>query len=107
MATRQKLQIVGITERTGVSAKTGKPYCMRTAQCILHQEKPEGTQLVVGTILLPNEVKGAAVGEFLADFEFMQSRDGALVPTIVELHPYGSSTQKPTAKAGQGLAATA
>jgi len=101
MSTKQKLQIVEVIERSGISQKTGRPYTMRNAQCILHQETATGTQCVVGTIFLPDSLKDCDRGEYLAELAFAQSRDGELVPRIVSLQPYGPSP-KVVARPGAG-----
>lgn len=97
MTSKQKLQIVDVIERSGVSQRTGKPYTMRNAQCVLHQFTPEGEQCVVGTIFLPESLKDCGRGEYLAEFAFSQSREGELVPRIVSLQPYGT-VPKPVAR---------
>jgi len=98
MSNRQKLQIVDVIENSGISQRTGKPYTMRRAQCVLHQHTPEGEQCVVGTIFLPDALKEFGRGEYLAEFAFAQSREGELVPRIVTLQPFGA-TPKPAARA--------
>lgn len=105
MSTKQKLQIVEVIERSGISQKTGRPYTMRNAQCVLHQETPDGIQCVVGTVFLPDSLKDYGRGEYLVEFAFSQSREGQLVPRIVSLQPYGPSP-KVVAKSGAGVGAT-
>ncbi|UVA77930.1 cellulose synthase [Pandoraea commovens] len=96
MTSKQKLIIIDITRLEGISSKTGRPYDMRTAQCVLYQSTSEGDQAVVGRVMLPDGLKETTKGEYLAEFAFTQSMDGHLVPRIVALHPYASNT-RPTA----------
>lgn len=95
MTSRQKLTIVDVIERSGVSQKTGRPYTIRTAQCILEQVTSEGSQCLVGTIFLPDALKDAPRGEYLAEFALAQSREGELVPRLVSLQPFGSPRAQP------------
>lgn len=97
MSSRQKLQIVDVIENSGISQRTGKPYTMRRAQCVLHQQTTDGEQFVVGTIFLPEALKECGRGEYLAEFAFAQSREGELVPRIVSLQPF-SAPPKPVAR---------
>lgn len=99
MTSRQKLTIVDIVERSGTSQKTGRPYMMRTAQCILEQVTSEGSQCLVGTISLPDSLKDVPKGEYLAEFAFAQSREGQLVPRIVSLMPFGNTRTQPKGEA--------
>jgi hypothetical protein len=99
MSSRQKLTIVDVIERSGVSQKTGRPYSMHTAQCILQQVTSEGEQLLVGTISLPEKLKDARPGDYLAEFALSQSREGELVPRLVSLSPTGNHRPQPKADA--------
>lgn len=99
MSSRQKLTIVDVIERSGISQKTGRPYSMHTAQCILQQVTSEGEQLLVGTISLPDKLKDAGPGDYLAEFALSQSREGELVPRLVSLSPVGNHRPQPKADA--------
>jgi len=43
MSNTQKLTIIAINSRNGVSAKTGRPYSMHEAQCILTEGVADAT----------------------------------------------------------------
>lgn len=103
-AKKQKLTILNVVRREGISSKTGRPYDMRTAQCVLWQTTSEGDRAVVGTVSLPDVAKETSKGEYFAEFAMAQSMDGALVPRIVALQPYVSSA-RPTATAKSAAAA--
>ncbi|VVE46829.1 hypothetical protein [Pandoraea soli] len=96
MSSKQKLTILEVTRRQGISSKTGRPYDMRIADCILWQTTSEGDDSVVGLITLPDVLKDSGEGEYLAEFAFGRSFEGQLVPRIVALHPYVSDA-RPTA----------
>ncbi|VVE53313.1 hypothetical protein [Pandoraea commovens] len=103
---KQKLTILSVVRREGISSKTGRPYDMRTAQCVLWQATPDGDRAVVGTVPLPEIAKETGKGEYFAEMAMAQSMDGALVPRIVALQPYVSST-RPTATPKAAAAAAA
>jgi len=55
MSNTQKLTIIAINSRNGVSAKTGRPYSMHEAQCILTEGVADATgalteQMKVGRV---------------------------------------------------------
>lgn len=89
MTSKQKLTILEVTRRQGISSKTGRPYDMRIADCILWQTTSEGDDSVVGLITLPDVLKDSREGEYLAEFAFGRSFEGQLVPRIVALQPFG------------------
>lgn len=96
MTSKQKLIILDVMRLEGISSKTGRPYDMRTAQCVLYQSTSEGDQAVVGRVMLPDGLKETTKGEYLAEFAFSQSMDGHLVPRIVALHPCASGARPAT-----------
>jgi len=105
-AQKQKLTILSVVRREGISSKTGRPYDMRTAQCVIRQETSDGLRSVVGTVPLPEVAKDTTKGEYFAEFAMAQSMDGNLVPRIVALHPYVSDA-RPTATPKATVAAKA
>ncbi|MEQ5842997.1 MULTISPECIES: cellulose synthase [Paraburkholderia] len=100
---KQKLTILEVAHRSGVSNKTGRPWAMHEAQCILEQEDTEGKKIVVGTINLPDVLKDSAPGDYLAEFSFFKSMEGKLEPRVVSLVPFGMQGAK--AKPGAGVTA--
>lgn len=100
---KQKLTILEVAHRSGVSNKTGRPWAMHEAQCILEQEDTEGKKIVVGTINLPDVLKDSAPGDYLAEFSFFKSMEGKLEPRVVSLVPFGMTGAK--AKPGAGVTA--
>ena len=54
---KQKLSILQVIKRDGVSQKTGRPWAIHSAQCVLEQDVDGQKQLLVGTINLPDERK--------------------------------------------------
>ena len=97
---KQKVTILQVIERGGNSKKTGLPWKMFSAQCILEQEtEKDGKQLLVGQINLPESLQGSSPGDYLAEFAFFQSMDGRLEPRVVSLIPFGAPRPKATAGA--------
>src|SRR6266702_401769 len=99
---KQKLTILEVAHRSGIAKKTGNPWAIHEAQCILEQENESGKSIVVGTINLPDALKDSPAGEYLADFSFFKSMDGKLEPRVVSLVPFGMPGVK--AKPGAGVA---
>ncbi|KAA0088754.1 cellulose synthase [Paraburkholderia sp. T12-10] len=99
---KQKLTVLQVIKRAGVSSRTGKPWEIHSAQCVLEQSVKGETELLVGTINLPKELKEVGAGDYLAEFAFFQSMEGKLEPRITSLVPFGMSGPKPKAGAGLG-----
>lgn len=100
---KQKLTVLQIIVRNGISSRTGKPWEIRAAQCVLEQSNKEGAkELLVGTLNLPDQLKAVEPGDYLADFAFFQSMEGKLEPRITSLVPFGMPGAKPKAGAGIG-----
>ncbi|MFX1735089.1 cellulose synthase [Paraburkholderia sp. A1RI_3L] len=90
---KQKLTILSVNTRSGVSQKSGRPYTIREAQCILEQSVDGVSNIVVGVINLPEALADRDAGEYLAEFALAQGNGqdaGRLVPRIVSLVPYGN-----------------
>lgn len=102
---KQKLQILEVIKRSGVSQKTQRAWEIYAAQCVLTQDVDGKSQIVVGTINLPDHLKVTEPGEYLAEFAFFQSMEGKLEPRITSLVPFGMPAPRP--KAGAGLGASA
>lgn len=93
---KQKVTILQVIERGGNSKKTGLPWKMFSAQCILEQEtEKDGKQLLVGQINLPEKLQASPPGDYLAEFAFFQSMDGRLEPRVISLVPFGALKAKP------------
>ncbi|MEM5426119.1 cellulose synthase [Paraburkholderia ferrariae] len=99
---KQKLTILSINVRSGVAQKSGRPYTIREAQCILEQSIDGASNIVVGVINLPETLADRTPGEYLAEFALAQGNGndaGRLVPRIVSLLPYGNTRPQPKADA--------
>ncbi|KWK46708.1 cellulose synthase [Burkholderia stagnalis] len=96
---KQKLTILQVIARSGISKRTNQPWEIHTAQCVLEQDTSEGKQILVGTINLPNAMKDSQPGDYLAEFALQQSMEGKLEPRIVSLVPFGRPNAKPAANA--------
>jgi hypothetical protein len=104
---KQKLTILEVHERSGIVRRTGNPWRIHEAQCILEQQDGEGKKsVVVGTINLPEAITRDGVppsGDYVAEFAFARSMEGRLEPRIVSLAPHGMPVAKP--KPGAGVTA--
>lgn len=100
---KQKLSIIDVVSRNGVSKRTGNPWSIHEAQCILEQEsEKDGKSLVVGTLNLSEDLKDFR-GDCIAEFSFFRSMEGKLEPRVVSLVPLGMAAAK--AKPGAGVGA--
>jgi dUTPase len=104
---KQKLSILEVIKRSGIAKKTGNPWEIHSAQCVLVQDVDGKSQIVVGTINLPDHLKTIEPGDYLAEFAFFQSMEGKLEPRITTLQSFGMPTAKPKAGANAGSAAAA
>ncbi|MDO9094596.1 MAG: hypothetical protein Q7U99_18400 [Rubrivivax sp.] len=68
MAFTSILQIIKLNEpRKGTSKRTGNPYEMQDAECIILNE--DGTPAQVGVLMIPKELMGKiGVGTFVGSF---------------------------------------
>jgi hypothetical protein len=101
---KQKVTILSVNIRSGISQKSGRPYTIREAQCILEQSVDGVSNIVVGVINLPEALADSPAGDYLAEFALAQGNGqdaGRLVPRIISLVSYGNvrPQAKPDAKA--------
>ena len=97
---KQKLTILSVNTRSGISQKSGRPYTIREAQCILEQSMDGIASIVVGVINLPEALADREPGDYLAEFALAQGNGqdaGRLVPRIVSLMPHGAMKAQPKA----------
>ncbi|VVE11961.1 cellulose synthase [Pandoraea capi] len=106
MPSEQELTNLDVTRRESISSKTGCHYDMRIAEGVLWQNTSEGEDAVVGTLTLLDAVKDAGKGDYFAEVILARSMEGSLVPSIVALESYVSST-RPTATTKASAAAAA
>jgi hypothetical protein len=86
MSNTQKLTIIAINSRNGVSAKTGALT----------------EQMKVGRVNVADELKDTVPGDYVADFKLFVSRDGELVARIVSLKALNASRVAPSGSAASG-----
>jgi hypothetical protein len=94
---KQKLNILQVIKRGGIAKKTGNPWEIHAAQCVMEQDVDGQKQILVGTINLPDHLKAVEPGEYLADFGFFQSMEGKLEPRITALQAFGMPAARPKA----------
>jgi hypothetical protein len=87
------LEILAVNLQKGISKKTGNPYEIYKAQCVV---KGPDQSIQVGELNLPKHLKETTPGKYLAEFELGVNVERLLVPVITNLHPWGD-TGKPAA----------
>lgn len=89
------LQILKVNDlKKGTSKKTGQPYEMQDAECLILKETGEVDQ--VGVLRIPKDLRGQLVpGVYLGRYALrpdMQTRE--IVPVLVGLQPYAVAATK-------------
>jgi hypothetical protein len=81
------IQIIKVNEaRKGVSKKTGNPYEMQDAECMLLDET--GLPQTVGVLMIPKDLMGKVVpGVYAASFTLGTDQERRIVARVVELRP--------------------
>lgn len=94
------IEIIAINVDGGISKKTGLPWQMHKAQCVV---RGPDNSIQIGELLLPRDLaENTTPGNYLAEFELGVSFERVIVPRITVLHPHGK-----TASAGaSGLPAS-
>ena len=99
---RSILEVLKIETKSGDSAKTGKPYAISTAHCIVRND--DGSISAVGTMRIPKVFEDVAKpGVFTASFGLATPDYGAdqgkIVAQITSLTPVPSPSFKRVAPA--------
>lgn len=79
------INIVAVNVDEGVSKKSGLPWKMHKAQCVV--TGPDG-KTQIGELMLPRSLAETAPGKYLAEFQLAVSYERTIIPQIVALHPY-------------------
>jgi len=98
------IEIVSVQESSGVSRKTGNPWKMYRAQCVV-TGGDNGAK--VGELLLPDSLKDTIPGKYLAEFQLDVSFERLVVPRITALHAHGGGAARPQAKPAASAAVPA
>ena len=88
--TTSLLQVLRVDEKSGISSKTGRPYTMHTAQCIVLDDN--GAPSLVGVLDIPRAMVGKVeVGTFLGSFSIgVDFRTGKIQAELVGLQSYAA-----------------
>jgi hypothetical protein len=89
------VEILSIIRANGISKKTGNPWEMYKAQCIVRG--PDGVTKI-GELVLPKALIDTPPGKYLAEFELDVSFERVVVPVVVNLHAWAA----PAAEAPAG-----
>ncbi|RZI43729.1 hypothetical protein EGT07_08145 [Herbaspirillum sp. HC18] len=96
---KHHVRIVGFKTIDYKNKKTGAPEQMKLAQCVVTSETAEkGQQVVVGELVMPKDLHGTELGEYLAEFELAVGMDLRIGSRLTKLHSIGGNTAKPIAK---------
>lgn len=94
-----KLTILAINSRSGTSQKTGRPYSMHEAQCVITaQREGQPEQINVGTVMVADALKDTPPGDYLPDFG-TRVRDGRIDFEVVGLKPLNRGGARPAPSA--------
>lgn len=100
------IEIIAINKENGIAKKSGNPWEMSKAQCIVRG--PDGV-VKIGELILPKSLTDTAPGKYLAEFELDVSFERVVVPRITALHALSASAggegSAPVAKPAERKAA--
>jgi len=97
------INIINVISRSGISKKTGLPWTMHFAQCVLVALDGE---LKIGKLLLPKALNDTQPGEYLASFQLDVNYETDVVPVITALHPFTGNASPRSNAASQAASAT-
>ena len=90
---KHQIEIMAVNVQSGVSRKTGLPFSIPKAQCIV---RGHDGAIQIGELNLSKELAETLPGKYLAEFELGVSYERMIVPRITVLHPV-SELAKPAA----------
>lgn len=91
------VEIVAINVQKGDSKKTGRPYEIHKAQCVV--TGPDGA-MSIGELNLSKELAvSTAPGKYLVEFELAVSYERMVIPRIIALHAHSGGRVSPGAAA--------
>lgn len=94
------VEIIAVNRDSGISKKTGNPWEMCKAQCIV---RGPDNLMKIGELILPKALSETPPGKYLVEFELDVSFERVVVPRITQLHPWAGEiptprTEKPVEK---------
>lgn len=89
------IEVIAINVQSGTSKKTGNPYAIHKAQCVV---RGPDNSVQIGELKISKELaEKTPPGKYLAEFELGVSFERLVVPLVTALHPWGDN--KPQAQA--------
>lgn len=88
MAIKTRLEILFVQVNKGVSKKSGLPYEIHMAQCVM--SKPDGSK-IVGDLPLNQTLRETKPGTYEAEFDFRKDFSGRISGEVIALVPVGSA----------------
>jgi len=81
------IKVIKVNEvRKGTSKKTGKPYEMQDAECLLLAE--DGTPSTVGVLMIPKDLLGKVTpGDYAAAFTLGTDMERRIIAKVTQLTP--------------------
>lgn len=89
------IEILTIISESGISKKTGQPWQMWKAQCVI---RGGDNDIKVGVLNVSEKMKDTPPGKYLAEFELGVNFENKVIPLLTKLHAHGD-TAKAVAKA--------
>lgn len=94
--TKHLINIIAVNKEGGISKKTGNPWEMYKAQCVI---RGPDNSVKIGELILPKTLAETTPGDYLAEFELDVSFERVVVPRITALHPHGNKSAPAAAQA--------
>jgi hypothetical protein len=93
------IQVIKVNDvRRGTSKKSGNPYEMQDAECLLLDES--GTPSQVGVLMIPKDLMGKVQpGQYAASFSLTVDMERRVTARVTELRPVKIENGKVTALA--------
>jgi hypothetical protein len=101
------INILYVNQVAGRSAKTGRDYDLRMAQCVVEKTDENGNPTpLIGELVLPEKFKDTAPGRYEVTFEVSVSQDKRIGSVVSAMVP-APAAGRASAPAPAAVAATA
>lgn len=105
---KNTIQILYVNKVSGRSAKTGRDYDLRMAQCIVERVDENGQPApLIGELVLPEKFKDTLPGRYEVTFEVSVSQDKRIGSVVSSMTPVPSQARATAAAAAAPAAPAA
>lgn len=104
MSMTQRLTIFDVRITEGVAKKSGLPYRIAEAQCLLHKTDEKESSLV-GTLSLPKGMEDPKPGDYHVEFRMGVDFEGNIGARVHKLEPVIAQPRAPGAAPAQAARA--